>query len=434
MTLRQTAIVTVVPEWPTSGTGGTLGFSYLLLSSLLGRLPEHFALFVLSTSTMQLIRLESQDELLTLVTAGKSARTSTKGKLIKYVFTRLPNSRIRIVRDAFTLFRQRRRASHYVSLRSALEPLTRSYERIICHVHDLETGDKVLEACRALSSVTLVHSEHAKGGMNREYAQLVPQTKNPDRYMQWLENQYASVLQEAAAIVFPSRGALELFREANPDLITFAQGRIHVLTSGIAIPAQRPATATSDVPRIFAIAQHVPEKGIDRMMLALSKCKQRGLSFRLRIAGAQTVISPELYGLRQQLGLNEYVEFLGAIPHHKIQDELNSSTLYLAAPRVVVFDLSLLEAMAAGVPIITSKLPGNLEALGEGYEGFFETEEELPSLVEHLLTHPEQAAQMGSGNRQRCEELFTLDKMANRYLDLYSSLACAAARTAGSAG
>lgn len=433
MSLPQTAIVTIVPEWPTSGTGGTLGFSYLLLRSLLPRVPEHFALYVLSTSTMELVKLESEVELLALVAAGKSARTSTKGKLIKYVFTRLPNSRSRFVRDAFTCFRQRRRASHYLSLRSAIEPLTRSYERIICHVHDLETGDKVLEACRTLDSVILIHSEHAKGGMNREYAQLVPQSRNYDRYMRWLEDQYATVLKEAAAIVFPSCGALQLFREANPDMLSPAQDRIHVLRSGIAIPAPRSATTTSDPPRIFAIAQHVPEKGIDRMMIALSHCKEAGLSFRMRIAGAQTVISPELYRLREQLGLNEYVEFLGAIPHQRIQDELSSSALYIAAPRVVVFDLSLLEAMAAGAPIITSKLPGNMEALGDEYEGYFESEEELPSLVAHLLKHPEQAAKMGSDNRRRCEELFTLDKMADRYLELYSGLVHDRARTLGSA-
>ena len=434
MSFPQSAIVTVVPEWPTSGTGGTLGFSYLLLSSLLGRVPEGFALYLLSTSTMQLVKLETQDELLALVAAGKSARATTKGKCIKFVFTRLPNSRFRFIRDAFTRFRQRRRTVHYLNLRNALEPLTHTYERVICHVHDLETGDKVLEACRNLRSVVLVHSEHSKGGMNREYAQLVPQSTHYDRYMQWLEDQYTTVFRGAAAVVFPSAGALQLFRESNPTLLSSAQAKVHVLRSGIAIPAERPATAASDPPRIFAIAQHVPEKGIDRMMIALSRCKQKGLSFRLRIAGAQTVLSPELFRLRAQLGLNEQVEFLGPIPHPKIQDELNSSALYLAAPRVVVFDLSLLEAMAAGVPIITSKLPGNMEALGDEYQGYFESEDELPLLVEHWLQHPEQAARIGAMNRKRCEELFTLDKMAYRYLDLYSTIAYDAAHAAGSAG
>lgn len=417
--MSKTAIIIVLPEWPSKGTGGPLGFSFLHVASIVERLPPDMDLYVLATGYMQLVRVDSKETLISLADCGFAQRQTLKGKLIKHVFRRLPYSRSRRIRNGFTRFRQRRRKTQQAQIRGLLSPLTTAYDRIVCHVHDIETGDKLAETCATFDKITLLYSEHGKGGLAREYEQLVPGVDSSDRQLRWLQAQYPAVLNQASLIVFPSRGAFELFEEGKSALVASVRNKTIIVRSGITICPFHPVQTFSP-PRIFSIAQHVPEKGLDRILRALSRCRMLGLSLSLRVAGAETVISPMLFRLRDELGLQDCVEFLGAIPHSQIQEELRNCGLYLAAPRVVVFDLSLLEAMAAGRAIVTSRLPGNIEALGESYEGFFENEDQLAMQIESLLTRHELAERLGKANRARCEEYFSLDKMGEQYLELYS--------------
>ena len=77
---------------------------------------------------------------------------------------------------------------------------------------------------------------------------------------------------------------------------------------------------------------------------------------------------------------------------------------------------------AVGVPIVTSRLPGNVEALSESYAGYFESESDLPSLMLRVLRDPEMATLLGNANRARCRSEFSQSKMAEQYLRFYDSV------------
>jgi glycosyltransferase involved in cell wall biosynthesis len=78
--------------------------------------------------------------------------------------------------------------------------------------------------------------------------------------------------------------------------------------------------------------------------------------------------------------------------------------------------------MAAGKPILTSRLKGNVEALGADYPGYFTNDEQLASALTGILGDAAMLDLMGRLNRARFEEQFTLEAMGDRHLQLYSSI------------
>jgi glycosyltransferase involved in cell wall biosynthesis len=84
--------------------------------------------------------------------------------------------------------------------------------------------------------------------------------------------------------------------------------------------------------------------------------------------------------------------------------------------------LSLLEAMAAGIPTVVTKVGGMPEVVHDGRTGFIvppSDPDALASKILFLLENPAIAAKMGAAGRSHVRERFSLDKMMAEYRDLY---------------
>jgi len=109
-----------------------------------------------------------------------------------------------------------------------------------------------------------------------------------------------------------------------------------------------------------------------------------------------------------------------------VPDLLRTSDLFVHPSREEGFSNAILEAMAAGLPVVACDVGGNPEAVVDGETGRLVPSRNVAafaSAVAELLADPEKREAMGKAGRLRATERFSLDRMVGEMESLYESLA-----------
>ncbi len=265
--------------------------------------------------------------------------------------------------------------------------------------------------------VICLHSEHSKGGRHFELAEEKGGKFGFKEHI--VRNGVRTNFLSANRAIFPSAGSAQLFEEMNPDLAAAVDRKVEVVHNGVEVfePIKRNSHVGEEV-RINSIAHHVREKGLGNVMEALAAADLGDTKWRFTNYGSTSGITSELTEQAATLGISDRVEFAGLKPQAEVRDNLSAADVFLHLPVIVVFDLSLLEAMMGATPVITTKLPGNIEALGEDYPLYADSPREAADKLAWVSANREAAAEIGADLRKRALELFTKDAMAKRYHDL----------------
>jgi glycosyltransferase involved in cell wall biosynthesis len=121
--------------------------------------------------------------------------------------------------------------------------------------------------------------------------------------------------------------------------------------------------------------------------------------------------------------VSSQVHFLGM--RRDIPRLLASSDLFVLPSLWEGLSMALLEAMAAGLPVVASRVSGTVQVVTEGKTGYLVSPgnvTELAAAVARLLAEPEHARTLGEAARQRVRELFSAEKQACEHLQLYRRL------------
>ncbi|HOV21519.1 MAG TPA: glycosyltransferase family 4 protein [bacterium] len=89
------------------------------------------------------------------------------------------------------------------------------------------------------------------------------------------------------------------------------------------------------------------------------------------------------------------------------------------------FSNALLESMATGLPVVATKVSGNIDIIENGINGFLvepENSEELAKALEKILKDENLARKMGEENRRKIVENYSIDKIVEKYIALYNNL------------
>lgn len=175
-------------------------------------------------------------------------------------------------------------------------------------------------------------------------------------------------------------------------------------------------------------------KGLPYLLDALARLPQG----RALIAGE----GPMLPALREQaarLGLGERVLFLGRVDDEEAVALLHAATLFVmpSHQRSEAFGLSQIEAMACGLPVVSTDLPtGVPEVNRHGETGLIVPPADPAALAEALRalwSDPSRRAALGEAGRRRARDNYRAETMAERVMAIYEDvLKTAAHRSYGS--
>ncbi len=162
----------------------------------------------------------------------------------------------------------------------------------------------------------------------------------------------------------------------------------------------RPVKRIPDVLQIFAIVRHArPAK-----LLLVGDGPERAHAERLA----------------QELGVHHDVYFLGM--QLDVDEILSRADILLLPSETESFGLTALEANAAGVPVICSRVGGLPEVIVEGETGFLLPVGDVEAMAQKallLLADENLHRQMGQSARQRACQLFSPDRILQLYTNLY---------------
>ncbi len=224
-------------------------------------------------------------------------------------------------------------------------------------------------------------------------------------------------LKRAEAIVVPSRAHIALSRE-----LKGFEEKVVVIPFGIdehrweMVPPPPPGAP----PRALFIGRLVPFKGVDFLLRALEFVPD----LRLDIVGD----GPErnrLKTLANALAVTDRVKFWGEYPDEDLPRRMADAD-FLVLPSVSVeemFGMVLLEAMAAGRPVITTAVPSGVREVnvaGEtGLEVPIRDARALADAMRLLAGDPGLRERLGAAGRARVRERFTVARMTEAHIDLY---------------
>jgi glycosyltransferase involved in cell wall biosynthesis len=164
------------------------------------------------------------------------------------------------------------------------------------------------------------------------------------------------------------------------------------------------------------------EKDVATLIRATALIVPAEPAFQLAIAGDGECLA-DLKRLTVELGLAEHVQFLGEI--RDIPGLLGRSSLLVLPSLTEGISLTLLEAMARGLPVVATRVGGNPEVVVDGETGYLVPPQQPAKLAERmldLLRKPDRARQMGRQARARVEAHFQVSEMVARYEALYNDM------------
>ncbi|SEK52474.1 Glycosyltransferase involved in cell wall bisynthesis [Roseateles sp. YR242] len=211
--------------------------------------------------------------------------------------------------------------------------------------------------------------------------------------------------------------------------------KLHTLFIGVDTQAFSPSglPAGEREPHILFVGRQVEKKGLEVLIRAMSQVHQRFPQARVKVVG-DGPLRERMEALAQRLDVP--VDFLGAQPSHVVRELLATAKIF-CLPSVVSqsgdaegLPISILEAQACGVPVVTSAMGGRDEGIEPDRSGFAFPEgdpEALAAQLNRLLGDPALCNAMGRAARELATRKFDI-QVCQRALESFYSARAGGAR------
>lgn len=177
-----------------------------------------------------------------------------------------------------------------------------------------------------------------------------------------------------------------------------------------------------NAPVVGIVARLAPIKNHGSLVKAFFRLSEDIPAAALIIVG-DGELKDKLMRQANDMNLSKRVLFLGE--RHDIPELLNAMDVFVLPSLSEGHNITLLEAMATGLPVVATSVGGNAEVVLDGITGFLvppNKHEMLSEKIEILLRDENLRSQMGKRSRVRIVEYFNMQKMINTYQGLYLRL------------
>jgi len=208
--------------------------------------------------------------------------------------------------------------------------------------------------------------------------------------------------------------------------------KVRVVVNGVDVAAIDAASPGKAVRRELGLPEGVPViglvgrldhwgKGHKELFEAMATLMERHPVQALIVGGGRRI--DEVRQLAAGLGLADAVHFLGERPD--VPDLLNAMDIFVLPSYSEGLSLALLEAMAAGKPVVATAVGGTPEVVTEGDNGLLIPPRDAAALagaLERLLADPALAQRLGANARNHVRAHFSLDRLGREINEIYGEL------------
>jgi len=218
----------------------------------------------------------------------------------------------------------------------------------------------------------------------------------------------------ARVIVTVSDYAKKFLQERFPE----RAARIRRIYNGLNLAEFGRAVFSSAPPLILAVGRLIAKKGFADLIGACGLIAERGKSFQCEIIG-EGPLENELRGQIERLNLQNRVVLPGAKQQREVRQRLAAANVFVL-PSIIDPDggmdnlpTVIMEAMATGLPVVSTKIGGIPEMVVENETGFLLRPGDAVALadaIEKVINNLSLAQKLGQAGCERAQELFSIEK------------------------
>jgi colanic acid/amylovoran biosynthesis glycosyltransferase len=205
--------------------------------------------------------------------------------------------------------------------------------------------------------------------------------------------------------------------------------RIHRIYNGLNLAEFGRADFSSAPPLILAVGRLIAKKGFADLIRACGLIAERGISFRCEIIG-EGPLENELRGQIERLNLQNRVALSGAKPQLEVRQRFAAANVFVL-PSVIDADGGMdnlptvvMEAMATGLPVVSTKIGGIPEMVVENETGFLLEPGDMVAVADavgKVISNRSVAQKLGRAGHERAEKLFSIEKNVRELCSLICS-------------
>ncbi|MBI9017217.1 MAG: glycosyltransferase family 4 protein [Phycisphaerae bacterium] len=232
-----------------------------------------------------------------------------------------------------------------------------------------------------------------------------------------LSSLFKKIWNNAAVIVANSSGQAELASKFVPE---FA---IPVIPNGIDLERFIPSqfNVIGKQVRLLTVSRLTPGKRIDILIRAVKICNDNGIDAVLNIAGHGHLME-QLRQFSVDLNVADKVNFLGRVESVAIPELYRENNIFIMSSAHEGMSNAMLEAMASGLPIVTTDCEGVQELIADnGIVSPDDSSEEFVSCIEELVNNKNLFDDMKVQAREQAEK-FKWETTAGKYLEIYKNI------------